>query len=176
MRASYDYVVVGAGSAGCAIAGRLSEDPEARVLVIEAGGRDRSPNIKIPAAFSKQFKTKLDWDYASGPEPHLGGRMLYVPRGRSLGGSSSMNAMMYVRGRPLDYDGWQEAGCEGWGYEDVLPLFKRAETNERGASEVHGAGGPLTVSDPRTPRALTKRFIDAAVGVGIPHNPDVNSP
>jgi choline dehydrogenase-like flavoprotein len=173
---SYDHIVVGAGSAGCAVAARLSEDPSVRVLLLEAGGPDRSPNIKIPAAFSKQFKTKLDWDYETGPEPHLAGRTLYVPRGKSLGGSSSMNAMMYVRGRPLDYDGWRDAGCDGWGYEDVLPYFRRMENNERGASEVHGAGGPLTVSDLRTPRPLTARFLEAAQAAGIPHNPDINSP
>ena len=176
MEESFDYVVVGAGSAGCAVAGRLSEDEATRVLLVEAGGRDRSPNIKIPAAFSKQFKTKLDWDYETGPEPHLGNRMLYVPRGRSLGGSSSMNAMMYIRGRPLDYDGWSEAGCDGWSYEDVLPLFRRAETNERGGSDVHGSSGPLNVSDVRSPRPLTKRFLDAAVGAGIPRTADVNAP
>jgi choline dehydrogenase len=173
---SYDYVVVGAGSAGCALAGRLSEDPGVQVLLLEAGGRDRSPNIKIPAAFSKQFKTKLDWDYETGPEPQLGGRMLYVPRGRSLGGSSSMNAMMYVRGRPLDFDGWRAAGCDGWAYEDVLPYFMRMEDNERGTSEFHGVGGPLHVSDLHTPRPLTKRFLEAAQGTGIPANPDINSP
>ncbi len=176
MAASYDYVIVGAGSAGCAVAGRLSEDPSTRVLLLEAGGKDRSPNIKIPAAFQKQFKSKLDWDYASGPEPHLGGRTLYVPRGRGLGGSSSMNAMMYVRGRPLDYDDWSEAGCEGWSYDEVLPLFKRAEANERGASEVHGGSGPLNVSDLRSPRPLTRRFLDAARAEGIPFNPDLNAP
>ena len=164
MEKSYDYVVVGAGSAGCALAGRLSEDPGVQVLLLEAGGRDRSPNIKIPAAFAKQFKTKLDWDYETGPEPHLGGRTLYVPRGRSLGGSSSMNAMMYVRGRPLDYDGWRAAGCDGWGHEDVLPYFRRMEDNERGASDYRGVGGPLHVSDLRTPRPLTKRFLEAAQG------------
>lgn len=176
MERSYDYVVVGAGSAGCAVAARLSEDPQVSVLLLEAGGRDRSPNIKIPAAFSKQFKTKLDWDLETGPEPHLGGRSLYVPRGKVLGGSSSMNAMMYVRGRPLDYDGWREAGCEGWGYDDVLPLFKRAEGNERGESEVHGSSGPLAVSDLPTPRPLTRRFMEAAQSAGIPLNPDINSP
>jgi choline dehydrogenase len=172
----HDYVIVGAGSAGCAVAARLSEDGVARVLLLEAGGRDRSPNIKIPAAFSKQFRTKLDWDYSTGPEPGLGGRTLYVPRGKSLGGSSSMNAMMYVRGRPLDYDGWAEAGCEGWSYADVLPLFRRAEDNQNGASNVHGAGGPLAVTDLRSPRPLTKRFLDAAQAAGIPFNPDINSP
>ncbi|MFN8161775.1 MAG: GMC family oxidoreductase N-terminal domain-containing protein [Solirubrobacterales bacterium] len=176
MPESFDYVVVGAGSAGCAVAARLSEDPGTRVLLLEAGGRDRSPNVKIPAAFAKQFRTKLDWDYASGPEPALDGRMLYVPRGRGLGGSSSMNAMMYVRGRPLDYDGWRGAGCAGWGYEDVLPYFIRAENNSRGASELHGAGGPLDVTDQRSPRPLTRRFVEAAREAGIPYNPDLNSP
>ncbi len=176
MSSRHDYVIVGAGSAGCALAGRLSEGGRASVLLLEAGGRDRSPNIKIPAAFSKQFRTKLDWDYATGPEPHLAGRTLYVPRGKTLGGSSSMNAMMYVRGRPLDYDGWRKAGCEGWGYEDVLPLFRRGEDNSRGASDVHGAGGPLAVCDPRSPRPLTRRFLEAAQAAGIPFNPDVNAP
>ena len=176
METSHDYVIVGAGSAGCALAARLSEDGGTSALLLEAGGRDRSPNIKIPAAFSKQFRTKLDWDYSTGPEPGLGGRTLYVPRGKTLGGSSSMNAMMYVRGRPLDYDGWQEAGCDGWSYADVLPLFRRAEDNERGASDVHGAGGPLGVSDLRSPRPLTRRFLDAAQAAGIPFNPDINSP
>jgi choline dehydrogenase len=172
----FDYVIVGAGSAGCAVAARLSEDPDVSVMLIEAGGRDRSPNIKIPAAFSKQFRTKLDWDYSTGPEPHLGGRNLYVPRGRSLGGSSSMNAMMYVRGRPIDYDGWSEAGCPGWGYAEVLPYFMRSENNERGASEIHGRSGPQNVMDVKEPRPLTRRFLEAAERAGIPSNPDINSP
>ena len=171
-----DYIVVGAGSAGCALAARLSEDPSARVLLLEAGGRDRSPNIKIPAAFAKQFRTKLDWDHSSGPEPHLGGRELFVPRGKGLGGSSSMNAMMYTRGRPVDFDAWREAGCEGWGYEDVFPLFMRMENNERGASEFHSTGGPVNVADVRDPRGLTAKFLEAAQASGIPANPDVNSP
>ncbi len=176
MEERFDYVVVGAGSAGCAVAARLSEDPGISVLVLEAGGKDRSPKIKIPAAFAKQFKTKLDWDYSSGPEPHLDDRELFVPRGKSLGGSSSMNAMMFVRGRPLDFDGWREAGCEGWGYEDVLPYFKRMENNERGASEVRGVGGPINVAELVEPRPLTRRFIDAAQAAGIPANADINSP
>jgi choline dehydrogenase-like flavoprotein len=174
---SFDYVVVGAGSAGCAVAGRLSEDPDVSVLVLEAGGRGRSPNIKIPAAFSKQFKTKLDWDHSTGPEPHLDGRELFVPRGRGLGGSSSMNAMMYVRGRPLDYEGWREAGCEGWGWDDVLPVFKRMENDERhGATEIHGADGPVNVAQQVSPRPVTRRFIEAAQAAGIPFNDDINSP
>ena len=124
--ATYDFVIVGAGSAGCVLASRLSEDAGARVLVLEAGAPDRHPNIKIPAAFAKQFRTKLDWDYNTEPEPHCEGRSIYIPRGKALGGSSSMNAMVYMRGRPQDYDRWREAGCPGWGWDDLLPLFKRA--------------------------------------------------
>src|SRR5690349_19017764 len=131
--ASADYVVVGAGSAGCVLANRLSEDPGTRVLLIEAGGADRHPNIKIPAAFANQFHTKLDWDFATDPEPHCEDRSLFIPRGKALGGSSSMNAMLYVRGRPLDYDRWEHEGAAGWGWESVRPYFLRAENNERGA-------------------------------------------
>jgi len=172
----HDYVVVGAGGAGCALAARLSEDPASRVLLLEAGGKDRSPNIKIPAAFAKQFRTGLDWDFGSGPEPHLDGRTLYVPRGRALGGSTSMNAMMYTRGRPLDYDGWSEAGCEGWGWSEVEPYFRRLEDYRAPGGAGHGHDGPLTVSGARDPRPLTGRFLEAAQAVGIPANPDVNSP
>jgi len=170
----YDYVVVGAGSAGCVLANRLSEDPSARVLLIEAGKKDRHPNIKIPAAFAKQFKTKLDWDLATEPEPHCEGRSLYIPRGKGLGGSSSMNAMLYVRGNPLDYDGWAEAGASGWSWQDVLPYFLRAEDNQRGASEYHAVGGPLRVEDERSPRPLTGRFLAACAEAGIPRINDYN--
>lgn len=173
---TYDYVVVGAGSAGCVLAARLSEDASVRVLLIEAGGRDRHPNIKIPAAFAKQFRTKLDWDLATEPEPHCDGRSLYVPRGKGLGGSSSMNAMLYVRGNPLDYDGWAAAGAEGWGWEDVRPYFLRAEDNQRGASEHHATGGPLRVEDERSPRPLTGRFLAACAEAGIPRIDDYNGP
>src|SRR5947208_3328556 len=142
----HDYVIVGAGSAGCVLANRLSEDPSTRVLLLEAGGRDRSLNIQIPAAFPKQFHTKLDWDFATEPEPHVDGRSLYIPRGKSLGGSSSMNAMLYVRGRPLDYDLWEQQGAPGWGWSGVLPYFLKAEGNSRGASALHSADGPLPPS------------------------------
>jgi choline dehydrogenase-like flavoprotein len=171
-----DYVIVGAGSAGCVLANRLSEDPSVSVLLIEAGGSDRSPKVKIPAAFPQQFHTKLDWDYATEPEPHVDGRSLYIPRGKMLGGSSSMNAMLYVRGRPLDYDGWEAQGAPGWSYQDVLPYFKRSEDNARGASEFHGAGGPMRVSEQRSPRPLSKRLLAASEAAGIPRIADYNGP
>lgn len=171
-----DYVIVGAGSAGCVLANRLTEDPDVRVLLIEAGGKDRSPNIKIPAAFANQFHTKLDWDFATEPEPHCDGRSLYIPRGKSIGGSSSMNAMLYVRGRPLDYDLWQDGGGEGWGWSDVLPYFLKAENNERGASEFHSVGGPLNVAEQRSPRPLDRALLEASEAAGIPRIADYNGP
>jgi choline dehydrogenase len=171
-----DYVIVGAGSAGCVLANRLSEDPDVGVLLLEAGGKDRSINIKIPAAFPNQFHTKLDWDYMTEPEPHCHGRSLYIPRGKTLGGSSSMNAMLYVRGRPLDYDLWEAAGARGWGWADVLPYFLKAENNERGPSEFHAVGGPLNVAEQRSPRPLDSRFLAAAEAVGIPRIDDYNGP
>ena len=172
----YDYVIVGAGSAGCVLANRLSEDPSVSVMLIEAGGRDRSAKVKIPAAFPQQFHTKLDWDFATEPEPHVDERSLYVPRGKMLGGSSSMNAMLYVRGRPLDYDGWEAQGAPGWGYADVLPYFIRSEDNVRGASEFHGVGGPLRVSEQRSPRPLVRGLLAASEAAGIPLIADYNGP
>src|SRR5579859_4340335 len=121
----YDYVIVGAGSAGCVLAGRLSEDGDSRVAVLEAGGEDSRPEIHIPAAFPALFKSSFDWDLLGEPEPGLANRRLYLPRGRMLGGCSSINAMIYVRGNRLDYDGWAAAGAEGWSYDEVLPYFRR---------------------------------------------------
>ncbi len=172
----HDYVIVGAGSAGCVLANRLSEDPSVRVLLLEAGGKDRSLKIKIPAAFPEQFHTKLDWDLATEPEPHVNGRSLYMPRGKALGGCSSMNAMLYVRGRPLDYDSWEAQGARGWGYADILPYFIKAEDNVRGQSPYHGVGGPLHVSEQRSPRPMNGRLLAASEAAGIPRIADYNGP
>ena len=174
--ASADYVIVGAGSAGCVLANRLTEDPGTSVLLLEAGGRGRHPNVAIPAAFAKQFKTKLDWALETEPEPHCDGRNLFIPRGKGLGGSSAMNAMLYVRGRPLDYDLWEREGAEGWGWDAVRPYFLKAEDNSRGASEHHGVGGPLRVEDEKHPRRLTHEFLAAAERAGVPRIADYNGP
>src|SRR3954447_24254232 len=172
-----DYVIVGAGSAVCVLAARLTEDPNVTVTLIEAGGKGKHPNIVIPAAFANQFHTKLDWDYATEPEPHCDDRSLYIPRGKGLGGSSNMNAMLYVRGRPLDYDQWErDHGASGWGWADVLPYFLKAEDNQRGQSEFHGSGGPVRIEDGRSPRKLTGRFMTAAENAGVPRIDDYNGP
>jgi choline dehydrogenase-like flavoprotein len=171
---SYDYVIVGAGSAGCVLANRLSADPGTRVLLLEAGGSDRNVNIRIPAGFPKQFRSKLDWGYESEPEPNLIGRSMFLPRGKSLGGSSSMNAMIYMRGHRVDYDTWAERGASGWSYPEVLPYFKRAEGNERIHDAYHGNDGPLNVADPTWLSGLTDPFTQSAKAVGIPTNDDFN--
>ncbi len=169
-----DYVIVGAGSAGCVLAARLSEDPNVDVLLIEAGGSDRHPNVKIPAAFAKQFKSKRDWDLDTEPEPHCNGRSIYMPRGKGLGGSSSMNAMLYVRGHPLDYEKWAAGGASGWDWDGIRPYFLRAEDNSRGPSEHHAVDGPLRVEDERSPRHLTRQFLDSCAETGIPRIADYN--
>ena len=169
-----DYIVVGAGSAGCVVASRLSEDPDVRVLLLEAGGPDESPAIHIPAAFSRLFQTEADWNYRTAPQRGAAGRALYWPRGKVLGGSSSINAMIYVRGHRDDYDGWAAAGCEGWGYDDVLPLFKRSEDFSGGASTYHGVGGPMHVEARTDASPISEAFVEAAAAVGHPLTDDFN--
>ncbi|MFE9446214.1 GMC family oxidoreductase [Streptomyces sp. NPDC006602] len=171
---TYDYVIVGAGSAGCVLAARLSEDPDVRVALIEAGGPDTAQEIHIPAAFPQLFKSELDWDLDSEPEPGIFGRRTYLPRGKVFGGSSSINAMIYMRGNPADYDGWAAGGATGWSYADVLPYFRRSEDNERGADDLHGAGGPLAVSDSRSRHPLATAFVHAAEQAGYKRNEDFN--
>ncbi len=170
----YDYVIVGAGSAGCVLAARLSEDPDVSVALIEAGPPDAIENIHVPIAFPALFRTQVDWDYSTTAEPHVDRRRIYLPRGKTLGGSSSTNAMVYIRGNRADYDGWRDAGCAGWGWDDLLPYFIRAEDNERGASALHGAGGPLTVSEDRAPNPITDAFLEACSQAGLPANEDFN--
>ncbi len=173
----YDYVIVGAGSAGCVLASRLSENPDVRVLLLEAGPPDTADEIHIPAAVNLLFQTAYDWNYQTIPQDRAGGRSIYWPRGRVLGGSSSINAMIYIRGNRHDYDCWRDDyGCEGWGFTDLLPYFLRAEGNSRGASAYHGAAGPLSVQDLRFKSALTGAFLAAARNCGAPANDDFNGP
>ena len=170
----YDYIIVGAGSAGCVIANRLSVDPACKVLLLEAGGEDSAPMIHIPATFMGLQDTPIDWGYRTVPQPHLNGRRIFSPRGRVLGGSSSINYMMYVRGNRLDFDHWRDLGNTGWGYDDVLPYFRRSEDNREFNNHYHGTGGPLTVSSYAAPHPWGQRFIDAAQHSGMPLNPDFN--
>jgi choline dehydrogenase len=167
----YDYVIVGAGSAGCVLAARLSEDPDVSVLLLEAGPPDVKENIHVPLGYLQLARTDVDWDYYSAPEPNCNGRRLPLPRGKVLGGSSSVNAMVYIRGNRADYDGW---GLDGWAWDDLFPYFLRSEDNERGASEWHGAGGPLAVSDQRSGNVITPAFVEAGVEAGLARNEDFN--
>jgi choline dehydrogenase len=171
---TFDFIVTGAGSAGCPVAARLSESGTYRVLLLEAGGADSNPWIHIPLGYTKTYTDpRVNWMFESEPEAQLNGRTLYQPRGKVLGGTSSINGMVYMRGTPSDYDNWRQRGCEGWDWEHVLPFFKKAENQERGPDEFHGVGGPLRVSNPvKTP--LGDAMVAAAVEAGIPENPDFN--
>jgi choline dehydrogenase len=168
----YDYIIVGAGSAGCVLANRLTEDPAVRVLLLEAGGSDKRQEVQIPAAFPKLFKSEVDWNYEA--EGALPDQKQYWPRGKMLGGSSSMNVMEYVRGHRRDYDDWRDLGNAGWGFNEVLPYFRKLENYESGDAAYHGVGGPLNVTNLRSPNQTTLAFIEAAVEQGIRRNPDVN--
>ncbi|MBX7218379.1 MAG: choline dehydrogenase [Blastocatellia bacterium] len=170
----FDYIIVGAGSAGCVLAHRLTENPQVKVLLLEAGGPDTRQEIHIPAAFSKLFKSDCDWAYHTEPQAGLNGRKLFWPRGKTLGGSSSINAMIYIRGHARDYDHWETLGNSGWGYRDVLPFFKKSEHQERGPSEFHGVGGPLNVADLRTVNPTAQAFVEAGAEIGLARNSDFN--
>lgn len=173
----YDYIIIGAGSAGCVLANRLSEDPQVKVLLLEAGPRDWHPFIHMPAGLAKLVGKKgVNWDYDTAAVPALDNRTLWWPRGKVLGGSSSINAMCYIRGLPLDYDEWAAAGATGWDWASVLPYFRRSEHNERGADALHGGDGPLHVSDLRYANPLSRAFIEAGGQAGYPLNRDFNGP
>jgi choline dehydrogenase len=171
----FDYVIVGAGSAGCVLASRLSADGKHSVLLLEAGPKDTNLWIHVPLGYGKLFKEKtVNWMYQTEPEPGLDGRTVFQPRGKVLGGSSSINGLLYVRGQHADYDRWRQHGNAGWGFDDVLPYFKKAENQQRGGDKYHGVGGPLPVSDLGHPDPLSAAFIDAAAETGLPKNPDFN--
>jgi choline dehydrogenase len=175
VQGEYDYIVVGAGSAGCVLANRLSEDPGKRVLLLEAGGRDKSFLIHVPVGFATLMNHKgYNWCFATEPEANCKGRSIPIPRGKTLGGSSSINGMLYVRGQPLDYDTWSQLGNRGWSYESVLPYFKKSENFERGGDESRGHGGPLNVADMYERADILDAFIDAGVGEGFPRTVDYN--
>ena len=172
---NYDYVIVGAGAAGCVLANRLSEDPEVRVLLIEAGGSDDRFLIRMPLGFLRAFRDpSITWGYNSEPEPHLNGRQLAIPRGRVLGGSSSINGMFFMRGHSRDFDGWRDLGCAGWGYADVLPYFKKLESSWRGAVPFHGAAGPMPIAPIDTTKLLHEPLMQSAGAAGFFVNDDIH--
>ncbi|MBE8968640.1 GMC family oxidoreductase N-terminal domain-containing protein [Nostocales cyanobacterium LEGE 12452] len=170
----YDYIVIGAGSAGCVVANRLTEDGKTTVLLIEAGNPATLPEHQVPLNWTKLWGTEADWAYFTEEEPYLNNRKIYCPRGKVLGGSSSINAMIYIRGNRHDYDRWQELGNHGWSYQDVLPYFKKSENQQHGVSPFHGDDGVLSVTDPLAPGVTSHRFVEAAIALGYEYNSDFN--
>ena len=171
---NWDYIVIGAGSAGCVLANRLSENPDCRVLVLEAGSRDWNPFIHIPGGLGKLFGPGVNWRFYTAPQKYMDNREVWYPQGKTLGGSSAINAMIYIRCQKEDYDNWEALGNSGWSYDDVLPYFKKAEDNDRLADEYHGHGGPLWVSDQVSPHPITRAFVKAMQQYGLPYNADFN--
>jgi choline dehydrogenase len=172
---TYDFIVTGAGSAGCAVAGRLAESGRYRVLLLEAGPPDRNPWIHIPLGYGKTYiDPRVNWKFETEPQPQMANRRLYLPRGKTLGGSSSINGMIYIRGHHGDYDEWRQRGCVGWDWDSVLPYFRKAENQTRGGDAFHGTGGPLQVSDQAEKGELSRAVLEACVQAGIPANPDFN--
>ncbi|MEM7267658.1 MAG: GMC family oxidoreductase N-terminal domain-containing protein [Pseudomonadota bacterium] len=174
MAEAFDFVIIGGGSAGCALAARLSEDPGSRVCLVEAGGNDHNPLYHLPAGFAKMTKGIGSWGWTTAPQRHMQDRVFNYTQAKVIGGGSAINAQIYTRGNPLDYDEWRQMGCEGWSFEDVLPYFKRAEDNDTHSDKYHGQDGPLGVSQPSAPLPICEAYFEAAAAVGLPRNLDVN--
>jgi choline dehydrogenase len=174
MTQGFDFIVIGAGTAGCVVAARLSQDPAVSVLLLEAGGPNDDARIETPAKFGALVNTKFDWGFRTCAQAELHNRQIYYPRGRTIGGTGSINYMIYLRGHPSDFNYWSQLGCEGWGWNDVLPYFKRSEDNRKHTDDLHGASGPVVVDDQSERSPLTEIFVDACQDTGIPFNPDLN--
>ena len=172
--AQYDYIVIGAGSAGSVVANRLTEDPNTKVLLLEAGSPDTKPELQVPSALPTLLGSEVDWAYFTEGEPYLNNRKILSSHGKVLGGSSSINGMIYIRGSERDYNSWQVLGNIGWSYQDVLPYFKKSEKQQRGASLFHGVDGLLSITDPLSPARVSQRFVEAAIAQGYEQNPDFN--